>query len=49
MHYQNRPAIQVVRLTDSWALRKLVICVRRFSELSPHAKNLIEHLRTRGR
>jgi DNA-binding transcriptional LysR family regulator len=49
MHHQKRPAIQVVRLTDSWALRKLVICVRRFSELSPHAKNLIEHLRTRGR
>ena len=49
LHHQKKLAIQVVQLTDSWAVRKLMICVRRFKDLSPHAKNLIEHLRTRGR
>jgi DNA-binding transcriptional LysR family regulator len=49
LHHQKKLAIQVVQLTDSWAIRKLVICVRRFEDLSPHAKNLIEHLRARGR
>ena len=48
LRHQKKLAIQVIQLTDSWAVRKLVICVRRFEELSPHAKNLIEHLRTRG-
>ena len=49
LHHQKKLAIQVVQLTDSWAVRKLMICVRRFKDLSPHAKHLIEHLRTRGR
>jgi DNA-binding transcriptional LysR family regulator len=49
LHHQKKLAIQVIQLTDSWAVRKLVVCVRRFKDLSPHAKNLIEHLRTRGR
>ena len=47
LHHKKQLAIQVVQLADSWAVRKLVICVRRFEDLSPHAKNLIEHLRTR--
>ena len=49
LHHQKTLAIQVIQLTDAWALRKLVICVRRFKDLSPHAKQLIEHLRTRER
>ena len=49
LHHQKTLAIQVIQLTDAWALRKLVICVRRFRDLSPHAKQLIEHLRTRER
>jgi hypothetical protein len=44
LHHQKKLAIQVVQLTDSWAVRKLMICVRRFKDLSPHAKHLIEHL-----
>jgi DNA-binding transcriptional LysR family regulator len=44
--YHRRSAIRVVHLTDTWALRKLMICVRRFDELSEHAKQLIEHLKT---
>ena len=43
--YHRRSAIRVVHLTDAWALRKLMICVRRFDELSEHAKHLIEHLK----
>jgi DNA-binding transcriptional LysR family regulator len=49
LHHQKNLAIKVIQLTDAWALRKLVICVRRFKDLSPHAKQLIEHLKTRGR
>jgi DNA-binding transcriptional LysR family regulator len=49
LHHQKTLAIHVIQLTDAWALRKLVICVRRFKDLSPHAKQLIEHLKTRGR
>jgi DNA-binding transcriptional LysR family regulator len=49
LHHQKKLAIQVVQLADSWAVRNLMICVRRFKDLSPHAKKLVEHLRTRGR
>ena len=49
LHHQKPLAIRAIQLTDAWALRKLVICARRFKELSPHAKRLIEHLRTRAR
>jgi DNA-binding transcriptional LysR family regulator len=47
LRHQKTLALRVVQLTDAWALRKLVICVRRFKDLSPHAKQLIEHLKTR--
>jgi DNA-binding transcriptional LysR family regulator len=49
LHHQQGLAIRVIELTDAWALRKLMICVRRFKDLSPHAKQLIDHLKTRGR
>jgi DNA-binding transcriptional LysR family regulator len=49
LHHQQKLAIRVVELTDTWAPRKLMICVRRFKDLSPHAKQLIEHLKTRDR
>jgi DNA-binding transcriptional LysR family regulator len=49
LHHQQKLAIQVVELKDTWAPRKLMICVRRFKDLSPHAKQLIEHLKTRDR
>jgi DNA-binding transcriptional LysR family regulator len=38
-------AIVPVPLTDSWAVRELTICIRKFSELPPYARQLVEHLR----
>jgi len=37
-------AIRVIALEDDWALRKLTICVRRFDELPPYARDLVTHL-----
>jgi DNA-binding transcriptional LysR family regulator len=34
----------VVRLTDAWATRRLSLCFRSEEELSPTARNLVEHL-----
>lgn len=39
-------AITISKLADAWAMRRLHICVRRSSELSPPARLLFEHLRT---
>lgn len=33
-----------VPLNDPWAVRRLVICVRRFAELPAHVRRLVEHL-----
>jgi DNA-binding transcriptional LysR family regulator len=38
-------AIEAVRLTDSWALRDLHICVRDVAALPPYARQLVDHLR----
>ncbi len=38
-------AINAVRLTDSWALRELTICVRDIKALPPYARQLVDHLR----
>jgi DNA-binding transcriptional LysR family regulator len=46
--YRRRQAIAVVRLTDAWSVRKLMLCVRHFDDLSDHAKQLIEHLAAGG-
>lgn len=43
--FRRKSAIKVVQLRDTWALRELVICVRRFDGLSEHAKQLVEHLK----
>ncbi|HEX9461656.1 MAG TPA: LysR substrate-binding domain-containing protein [Alphaproteobacteria bacterium] len=40
--------IHVVPLTDPWALRHLMICVRRFDDLPAHAKQLVTFLRLAG-
>jgi DNA-binding transcriptional LysR family regulator len=37
--------IELVRLADLWAKRRLVICVRRLRELPAGAQRLVEHLR----
>lgn len=39
--------INITRLADPWALRKLHVCVRRSSDLAPPARLLFEHLRSR--
>jgi DNA-binding transcriptional LysR family regulator len=42
-------AIAVVALTDAWAMRELMICIRRLSDLPPYARQLVEHLRNDAR
>jgi DNA-binding transcriptional LysR family regulator len=39
-------AIVTVALTDPWAVRELTICIRKFTDLPPYARQLVEHLRT---
>jgi len=39
-------AIVPVVLTDAWAPRDLTICVRRFADLPPFARELVTHLRS---
>ncbi|HEX3861068.1 MAG TPA: LysR substrate-binding domain-containing protein, partial [Stellaceae bacterium] len=41
---QSMP-IAIVRIRDTWANRKLVICARNFRTLSRPAKQLVEYLR----
>jgi hypothetical protein len=38
-------ALVPVALTDPWAVRELTICIRKFAELPPYARQLVEHLR----
>lgn len=37
-------ALHRIELTDEWALRKLMICVRRLEDLPLHAQELVRHL-----
>jgi DNA-binding transcriptional LysR family regulator len=41
-------AISIARLTDSWAIRQLHVCVRRAADLPPPARLLFECLRRHG-
>jgi len=41
----GKQAINVIGLTDEWAVRRLLIGVRNFSNLSAHAKQLVGHLK----
>jgi len=38
-------AIEMVELTDAWALRNLSICLRDYKALPPYARQLVDHLR----
>jgi DNA-binding transcriptional LysR family regulator len=40
----GRKAVNVIGLTDEWAVRKMLICCRRHGELSDHAKRLVDQL-----
>ncbi|MBP0656729.1 hypothetical protein J8J20_22910, partial [Mycobacterium tuberculosis] len=42
--YRRSMPIHSVRLTDRWATRHLAICARRFEDLHPHARELVEQL-----
>src|SRR6516165_9315832 len=42
--YQRSAAIQIIPLVDTWAPRRLTICVRSFVGLPPHGQRLVEHL-----
>ena len=41
---QRDMALAVTPLADPWALRRLVLCVRRLDALPVHARRLLEHL-----
>jgi DNA-binding transcriptional LysR family regulator len=41
----RRSAVRIILLTDSWAPRRLMICVRSFAALPPAGQGLVEHLR----
>ncbi|MDE1182365.1 LysR family transcriptional regulator [Paraburkholderia sp.] len=40
----REPALAIVRLSDPWATRRLYLCARDFTTLTPHAKLLVSHL-----
>jgi DNA-binding transcriptional LysR family regulator len=42
---ERNMAITSVRLSDTWALRELTICVRDENTLPPYARQLVDHLR----
>ena len=42
---QKSMAIRRIRLSDPWASRQLTLCMRRFEDLPPYARQLVEHLR----
>jgi DNA-binding transcriptional LysR family regulator len=42
------PGLAVIRLTDAWADRRLVICARAFSALSAHARSFIDEIERQG-
>jgi molybdate transport repressor ModE-like protein len=44
---QESMAIRIIPLTDTWARRHLMICVRSFRSLPVHAQRLVEFLRPR--
>lgn len=46
--FQRSMAIRVIPLSDKWALRHHVICVRNFKSLPAHAQRLVECLRPRS-
>ena len=41
--------INVIRIRDSWANRRLAICARSFKSLPRPAKQLVDHLRNAAR
>jgi DNA-binding transcriptional LysR family regulator len=46
--HRRAAAIRIIPLVDTWAPRRLTICVRSFAALPPAGQSLVEHLRARG-
>ena len=46
--WNTRGMLRLVRLSDGWAERRLMVVLRRMEALSPHARRLAEHLVGRG-
>ena len=46
--YQRSTAIRIIPLVDTWAPRRLTICVRSFAALPVHGQKLVEHLRAQA-
>jgi DNA-binding transcriptional LysR family regulator len=46
MRCQHSMVIRRFRLTDAWASRRLLICVRRFDSLPPYARQLIDAIKS---
>ena len=42
--YANALGLRTIALTDSWAHREHVVCVRALKRLPAHARRLVEHL-----
>jgi DNA-binding transcriptional LysR family regulator len=47
--HQRSTAIRIIPLTDTWAPRRLTICVRSLATLPPQGQRLVDHLRERAR
>jgi DNA-binding transcriptional LysR family regulator len=46
--YQRSAALRIIPLVDTWAPRRLTICVRDLAALPAHGQKLVEHLRARA-
>ena len=44
----QRSGIRIVPLSDAWAQRRFIVCFRRFDDLQPPARRLVEHLVARA-
>ena len=46
--YQRSAALRIIPLIDTWAPRRLAICVRSLAALPAHGQKLVEHLRAQA-
>jgi DNA-binding transcriptional LysR family regulator len=45
VHCKKSMSLHIVRFTDSWATRQLMLCVRDFANQPLHIRELVEHIR----
>ncbi|HEX7382972.1 MAG TPA: LysR family transcriptional regulator [Burkholderiaceae bacterium] len=46
--YASLHGVRIVPLTDAWAKRRFAICCRRFDDLQPAARRMVEHLASKA-